>query len=395
MLQVIQNIRFNFFILSFFIVAASFSQIKKMSPPRWKKGYLDFHQISTGMGNSCFIQFPDGSNLLIDAGAINRDYNRKYPPYPLFDSTQTAGSYIAAYIKKCIPNKLPVQLDNVILTHFHDDHVGFPDSQSLWSESGLYKLSGITEIAALIPVKLILDNKFPVYNETNPVTVDIIRNYQLFIAEQRENKEFRIDSFLLGSLNGILNFRTERKKLGFEVIGQAVRGKYLKTNGHIEAYLKNDSTINPIVAENNLSCALTIRYGKFSFFTGGDIDNNATYTGKFVGYADEISKNTGKITFWVAGHHGMQGSINEKMIEANNPDYLIIPAWSYGHPDIEILKYLLENHPDLKIISTQLHPLSLKDLEKVGLGGTVNSRGHIMIRIKRNGKTARLYFVKP
>jgi mRNA degradation ribonuclease J1/J2 len=174
----------------FFFVSVSFSQVKKSSPPRWRKGYLDFHQISTGMGNACFIQFPDGSNLLIDAGSINRDYKRQYSPVAVFDSTHSTGSYVAEYIKKCIPNDQPFQLDNVIITHFHDDHVGFPDSGSPWSESRAYRLSGITDLASIIPIKLILDNKWPFYDGTNPVNEKLIQNYQLFIAEQQKRKDF-------------------------------------------------------------------------------------------------------------------------------------------------------------------------------------------------------------
>lgn len=35
----------------------------------WVQGSLDIYQIATGRGNSAFLQFPDGSTLLIDAGA--------------------------------------------------------------------------------------------------------------------------------------------------------------------------------------------------------------------------------------------------------------------------------------------------------------------------------------
>jgi hypothetical protein len=34
------------------------------------RGTLDFDQISTGEGNSALVVFPDGTTLLVDAGAV-------------------------------------------------------------------------------------------------------------------------------------------------------------------------------------------------------------------------------------------------------------------------------------------------------------------------------------
>ena len=37
--------------------------------PAWSRGMLDIHQLSTGRGNSAFFTLPDGTTLLVDAGA--------------------------------------------------------------------------------------------------------------------------------------------------------------------------------------------------------------------------------------------------------------------------------------------------------------------------------------
>src|SRR5579871_4706724 len=36
----------------------------------WSAGFLDIHHISTGRGNSVLSIFPDGTSLMIDAGAV-------------------------------------------------------------------------------------------------------------------------------------------------------------------------------------------------------------------------------------------------------------------------------------------------------------------------------------
>ena len=37
--------------------------------PAWAPGMLDIHQISTGRGNAALFVLPDGTTLLVDAGA--------------------------------------------------------------------------------------------------------------------------------------------------------------------------------------------------------------------------------------------------------------------------------------------------------------------------------------
>ncbi len=39
--------------------------------PLWKPGILDIHHINTGRGNSSLAICPDGTSILIDAGAAN------------------------------------------------------------------------------------------------------------------------------------------------------------------------------------------------------------------------------------------------------------------------------------------------------------------------------------
>lgn len=39
--------------------------------PAWQSGYLDIHHINTGRGNAAFFVFPDGINVLVDAGELD------------------------------------------------------------------------------------------------------------------------------------------------------------------------------------------------------------------------------------------------------------------------------------------------------------------------------------
>ena len=121
----------------------------------WQEGQLDIHQINTGQGNATFSVLPDGTTLLIDAGAINTiDWRtgkpRNLPVKP--NDTRQAGEWIARYIRKTLRfQKAPI-IDYALITHFHDDHMGSPLNVTKKSAADGYVLAGITEVGEYIPI---------------------------------------------------------------------------------------------------------------------------------------------------------------------------------------------------------------------------------------------------
>lgn len=65
-------------------------------------GNMQVHFIDVGQGDSCFIEFSDGTNMLIDAGI------------------QSASSNVVSYVQELGYEKI----DTVIATHPHADHIG-------------------------------------------------------------------------------------------------------------------------------------------------------------------------------------------------------------------------------------------------------------------------------
>ena len=57
--------------------------------PPWTPGTLDIHHIHTGRGNAAFVQLPDGTTLLIDAGAIPESTRPALGPVTI-DAPKTA-----------------------------------------------------------------------------------------------------------------------------------------------------------------------------------------------------------------------------------------------------------------------------------------------------------------
>src|SRR5580698_5149051 len=68
--------------------------------PPWTPGTLDIHQISTGRGNAALFILPDGTTLLVDAGAAG-DGIPQTDPHP--DGSRTPGAWIARYMARHLP----------------------------------------------------------------------------------------------------------------------------------------------------------------------------------------------------------------------------------------------------------------------------------------------------
>ena len=124
---------------------------------KWKEGYLDIHFIHTGRGNTSLMVFPDGTSLLYDAGDSKK--GAKHPNYPPFDDkNKSAGERIVNYVKHFSPNDT---IDYALISHFHGDHYGAVTKNTPVSKIGDYKLTGITDVGDLMPIRILIDRAYP------------------------------------------------------------------------------------------------------------------------------------------------------------------------------------------------------------------------------------------
>jgi hypothetical protein len=65
--------------------------------PAWTPGMLDIHQIATGRGNSALTIMPDGTTLLVDAGAAGYGI-AETDPHP--DASRSPGAWIVRYLQR-------------------------------------------------------------------------------------------------------------------------------------------------------------------------------------------------------------------------------------------------------------------------------------------------------
>ncbi|MEO8032903.1 MAG: MBL fold metallo-hydrolase [Acidobacteriota bacterium] len=359
--------------------------------PAWTKGTLDIHQISTGRGNSALFVFPDGTTMLVDAGATG-DGTKILEADPVPDASRTAGGWIVHYVERALA-PAPIRLDYALLTHFHPDHMGQPTAASAPSKSGAFKLTGITEVGERIPIGTLLDRGS---SYQPPPDDSMWKNYRAFVAEQQTHG-LRVEAFRPGRADQIVMLRDRTAFPDFEVRNVAANGVVWTGRGdEARAAFPPLETLaaEERPSENMCSIALRIRYGKFDFFTGGDMpgvpDAGAP---DWQSVETPVAKAIGPTDVHVVNHHGSISPASAFFLSTLRSPVIILPAWSPTHPSQDSLK---------RMLTMRLYPgphdifvTTLREPTKASIGARVDQlksqHGHIVVRVAPGGDQYRVF----
>jgi beta-lactamase superfamily II metal-dependent hydrolase len=345
--------------------------------PPWSRGMLDIHQISTGRGNSAFFVFPDGTTMLVD----------DTDPRP--NATRTAGGWIARYIEQMMAPR-PARLDYAVITHFHADHMGQVTASSASSKSGKYKLTGITEVGDAIPIGTLIDRGMSYMPP--PMNDATIQNYRAFIGEQQQSHGLKAETIRVGASDQI-TLRRERDAFpNFEVRNVAADGEVWTGEGSgaraIFPPLASIAVADDKPSENMCSIGLRIRYGKFDYFTGGDIPGIPDAgSPEWHSVETAVAKVIGPTDVHVVNHHGSISPESANFLATLRSAVMILPAWSPTHPSQDSLK---------RMMTARLYPgphdifvTTLREPTKASIGSRVGQlkaqHGHIVVRVAPGG----------
>jgi len=362
--------------------------------PPWTPGTLDIHHIATGEGNATFFVLPDGTTMLVDAGAAVAGRAPLAPPVP--DDGRRAGQHIAAYVRRMMPAGREPAIDYAVITHFHGDHMGFVSDASPRSRRGDYRLAGITDVADAVPVHELIDRGWPDYDY--PAPVPNIENYRQFIAERMKAGDLTVARFQPGRTDQLRLLRNAPEYPTFQVRNLAANGEVWTGSGTatrrvfppLEALAKDDWP-----NENICSIAFLLRYGAFSYFTGGDQEgvppdgfpawqNVETPIAAAIGHPVDVV---------VVDHHGSIEPANAFFLRTLRPRVDVIPAWSTTHPAPVVLKRLLNQR--IYEGPRDIFVLEFRDATKAAIGPratqVASDHGHVVVRVAPGGASYMVY----
>ena len=363
--------------------------------PEWTPGTLDIHELSTGRGSSTFIVMPDGTTMLYDVGEVTEITDPKRVPRYVDakpDTTRAAGEWITRYITPLLKQVRASQIDYAVLSHFHWDHMGQVTDNLPQSKYGPYKQTGITRVAEQIPIKTILDRGWPDYSYPVKVKDATMLNYRAFLKSQIEINKIKVEQFQPGSNEQIVLQNKPKDYPEFEVRNVAANGTVWTgvsnvTRSHYPPleFLEKEEYPD----ENMCSVALRLSYGKFDYFTGGDIRGIPRVgSANWQDIETPIAKAIGPVEASLLNHHGYIDSQNAFFVSTLSPQVWLLSVWDSAHPSPMVYKRLLSEklYPGPRdIFTTGMHEAN--KLVAVGLDKLASDQGHIVLRVAPGGDT--------
>ncbi|HYJ37692.1 MAG TPA: hypothetical protein VEV87_03715 [Chitinophagaceae bacterium] len=374
----------------------------------WKSDYLDLHHINTGRGNVAYYIFPDGTTMLFDGGEQDptdpRTSSRRNSVIRPNDSKR-AYEWIVHYIKQVTPQGKKSIINYAVLSHFHGDHMGAWYETAPRSSNGNYSLIGITGVAELLPVEVLLDRgyNFP-YDfksaaledsmKKDPVTYKYWKtmdNYFSFVG-QREKDGLLTTYLQAGSVTQLpLRYNAPQYPNFFvrniKCNGRIWSGKDTSTIDQFPMYRAGERATFP--TENACSQVITINYGNFKYYTGGDIPGNLQYgQAPWMDIETPVSRAVGAVDVATMDHHGNRDALNETFVKTLRPRVWIQQVWSSDHPGHEVL--IRATTPFLYPGPRDIFSTNMLQANRDVIGSLIDrayksTQGHILVRVLPGG----------
>lgn len=357
--------------------------------PPWRPGMLDIHHISTGRGNCALFIFPDSTSAMVDAGELHGETQFLIDPKP--NASRRSGEWMGRYAKRHLEAAGRHEIDYFILTHFHEDHMGWTAPDSPIGPGGAYRLTGVSDVAEIVPIGRFLDRDFPGYSYPTPQTRESALNYIAFIKYQQAHGK-GVERFKPGRNDQIALLRTPEQFANFRIQNLVANGEVWTGFGmETRQHFPDLATLKPedYPSENMCCLALRLSYGKFDYYTGGDLTCADNYGAEpWRDIETPVAQVAGPVEVAVVNHHGYYDADGPGFVRALRPQAFIIEAWDSAHPVVSTLQNMeskLLYPADRDIYATAMkddNRIANKDVRKMK-----STNGHVVVRVAPGGES--------
>lgn len=355
--------------------------------PRRQAGELDIHHIDTGRGNCTLVVGPDGTMIMIDAGASLSAPETSSPPRP--DTTLRPGQWAARYARNH-----GAAIDIFVATHIHPDHIGDVKDTLPLGSGGDYRLTGVSDVAAELPVRRVIDRAFPDYGDRPPLKAPFAANYLAFLKARQARGEV-VEAFEVGA-QGQIGLNKPEAYPTFAVRNLAANGRVWTGHSTGVRDLLAARPVGSAVDENICSVALRLTYGAFSYFTGGDLISD-TLDGRapWRDLETPVARLAGRTEVAAANHHGYFDACGPAFVEALDAQVYVIQAWHATHPgqaQLQRMQGAWAGKATADVYATDMLQAN-RDLNARFVPNMKSTRGHVVIRVASDGGSYRVYIL--
>lgn len=364
----------------------------------WKKGEFQIHFIYTGVAESLFLIFPDGTTMLLDCGDHNAIGRGKLAVPVLPNADRHAGEWIARYVERVNPYKTDV--DYMMLSHYHSDHGGCDTfyADKVVRDGQDYCLSGFSQAAETLNFKKAIDRCWPDYNDPIPSTEksgDNGEHMKRFYRYMQQHRGLEIEKFRVGAMNQIRLLKNPEKYPNFSIRNLCGNGKIATPDGRIIDLYKEyiDANHPEKLNENGMSLGMIISYGDFKFYTAGDFsDKFKMPDGTIRMIEDEIAAVCGQANVTKINHHG-HNSMTPKLLAALRSQVYVSCVWDQLHNLTHVMDIVADRsiYPGERIICPTMMPAERRaeDADKAWMNDVAKASyegGHVVVNVAKGGK---------
>jgi len=336
----------------------------------WKPGHFQVHFIYTGVCESAFYIFPDGTTMLLDCGDHNAVGRGELAVPVLPSPDRHAGEWIARYVQRVNPNGCDV--DYMMLSHYHSDHAGstgFYASKEI-RDGGEYCLSGFSQAAETLHFHKAIDRAWPGFDDPLPMDdaydTGTVEQMKTFYRYAQKHQGMSVEKFRLGATDQIVPLRGRCRE--FSVRNICANGRICAPDGtvtdlyadRIRKYGLKD------VNENGMSLGMVFSYGPFRFFTAGDFsDSWKLEDGSTFRIEDALANVCGRADVAKINHHGHH-AMSHKLVSTLQSKVYVSCVWDQLHNTEDSCEIIADRtaYSDDRILCPGIFPAERRAADK-------------------------------
>ena len=368
----------------------------------WKKGEIQIHFIYTGVAESMFLIFPDGTTMLLDCGDFDAAARGEKSVPILPSADRHAGEWIARYVTRVNPSVTDV--DYMLLSHYHNDHAGSDRfyAEKIIRDGKEYPLSGFSQAAQILNFHKAIDRCYP---DDDPslkwADQDTVGLMQDFYAYMQKHKGLQIEKFRLGATDQIVQVHNPLRYPTFQVRNICGNGCIAYPDGRIKDLFEARKVAGKeIKNENAMSLGMVFSYGPFRFYTAGDFSakfKDPDGTPRFI--EDDIADVCGRVNVAKVNHHG-HNSMSRKLVSALSPQVWVSCVWDQLHNLPPCMQLLSDRsiYPGDRVICPTIMPAARREKDRDAawmkdIAPETFEGCHIVVNVDRDGKSYSVSFI--
>lgn len=284
-------------------------------------------------------------------------------------------------------------------------------------EGGCYQRIGIAELLDVNGVGLIVDKAYPNYDYPLPLAYSAERkegdgiyedgymnwsilNYRHAARYHELYKGAKREAFEPGSNTQFQLMKDKEKYPNFEIRNLASNGViWTGTGTETKSYFPSNDELkiessehSASPNENMTSAVIKVSYGKFDFFTGGDVVSNYPENNSWRDTERFLANCTGEVDVLKANHHGSFDGCTTPFLSALDPQVVVVNVFRAIQPRVETYARMAAID-GLDIYTTNKNDTWHAKFDNGGNRILGPREGHVVVRVSPGGDDYCVYYL--